>query len=387
MAAQYTKDDAKAYVTVNGRDYEGWLSSTIDRSIENLSSRFSIPVSLVPGNPPNIKRQDAVRVRINDTVVATGIVLAAEPFYRRDDCGVKIEGRSRSGDLVACSAVHQGGQWRNARLDVIARDLCKPFGIDVRVDTDIGEVIRDFKIAHGEKVVDTLSRAARLRGVLVTTDAEGRVLLTRAGKTRSHGAIVRGQNVISMESVGTDAERFSDYICYGQSNIVHSKPGLQELEVGGAMADPIKAFGQAVQQKAQAKDPGIQRYLPLVIHADGNNAPADMRRLVDHTMRVRRGQAYGLKYVLEGWTWQGKPWEVNTRVPIYDDIAGLDGTEWLICSVQSTVDLREGDVTEVVVRPIEAYDTVPLNTKIRHGRHGRKRGKDGAPLEVMEVRQ
>ena len=74
---QFTRDDAKIYVTVNGRDYQGWLSSTIERSLETLSSRFTIPVSLIPGNPPDIKRQDAIKVRINDTLVVTGTVLAA----------------------------------------------------------------------------------------------------------------------------------------------------------------------------------------------------------------------------------------------------------------------------------------------------------------------
>ena len=377
---QFTRDDAKIYVTVNGRDYQGWLSSSVERSLETLSSRFSIPVSLIPGNPPNINRQDSIKIRINETLVVTGTVLAAEPFYRRDDCGFKIEGRSRSGDLVACSAVYRGGQWRNAKLDRIARDLCSPFGIDVRIDTDIGEPIRDLKIEHGEKVVQVLARAARLRGVLVTTDAEGRVLITRAGQTKSHGAIVRGVNVISMESAGTDANRHSDYFCYGQGNVTHHK-SLQTLDVGGTMGDVAKAFGQAVQQKAHANDPGMKRYLPLVIHADGNNEAPDMQRLVDHTMRVRRGHAFGFKYTVEGWTWQGKPWEINTLVPIYDDIAGLDGEEWLICEVKQTVDLKEGDITELLVRPKEAYDTVPLKTKVRRGRGKGKRGKDGSVLE------
>jgi len=366
MATTYTKEQDRVYVTVAGRDYDGWLESSIERSIETISSRFSIPVSLVPGFPPDIARQDEIKVRINQTVVVTGYVLAAEPFYRRDDCGFRIEGRSRTGDLVQCSAIHKGGQWQNVKLDRIARDLCQPFGIDVVVDTDLGAAINDFKLQHGETVVAALARATRLRGVLATTSAAGQLLLTKAGKNKAAGAIVRGQNVISMQAVGTDAERFSEYIVYGQGDLY-----------GG-----VANFEQARQQKATAKDPDIKRYLPLVINADGNNEPADMQRLVDHTMRVRRGQAYGLKYVLEGWTFKGVPWEINTRVPVYDDIAGLDGVEWLIAEVRHTVDLREGDVTELLVRPIEAYDTVPLNTKLR-----RKPRKGKGPLMILDYKE
>jgi len=359
---RFTKEQAKVYVTVNGYDYQGWTESTIERSIENISSRFTIPVTYVPGKRPNINRQDVIKVRINDTVVTTGYVLTAEPFYRYDDCGIKIEGRSRTGDLVACSAIHKGGQWKKAKLDQIARDLCRPFGIDVIVETDIGDALADFAIEHGETVLTTLSRASRLRGVLVTTNMRGQLLLTKAGKTVSHGAIVRGGNVITMEGVGTDAERFATYIGYGQKK-------------------SDKEFSESMQQKAVFKDPEIKRYLPLIVNAEGNAEVGDMRRLVEHTMRVRRGQAYGLRYRVEGWTWKGLPWEVNTRVPIYDDIAGLNGDQWLIADISSHVDLKDGDVTDILVRPVDAYDTVPLKPRKK-----KKNSDEAEELEVLSVK-
>jgi prophage tail gpP-like protein len=358
---RYTKDDAKVLVTVNGIDYEGWLESSIERSIENLASRFTIPVTYIPGKRPNIHRQDIIKVWINETLVVTGYVLGADPFYRYNDCGIKIEGRSLTGDLVAGSAIHKGGQWRNAKVDQIARDLCKPFGITAAVETDVGQPLADFSIEHGETVLSTLSRAARMRGLLVTANMRGQLLLTKAGNTKSHGAIVRGQNVITMEGVGTDADRFSTYIGYGQKKV--------DVE-----------FSESMQQKAVVKDPEIKRYLPLIVNADGNSETADMRRLVEHTMRVRRGQAYGLRYRLEGWTFEGKPWEVNTQVPIYDAIAELDGDLWLIAEANSKVDLKDGDVTDILVRPVDAYSTAPIKPRSKK-RNGRTQG-----TEVLSVK-
>lgn len=69
--------------------------------------------------------------------------------------------------------------------------------------------------------------------------------------------------------------------------------------------------------------------------------------------------------MVEGWTWEGSPWPLNQRVAIYDDVAGLDGAEWLITSVRQTCTLQDGDVTELVVRPVEAYDTAPLKTRVK----------------------
>jgi len=68
---------------------------------------------------------------------------------------------------------------------------------------------------------------------------------------------------------------------------------------------------------------------------------------------------------------------------VYDDIAGLHGDEWLICSVRQTCDLREGDVTELVVRPIEAYDTIALKSKVRRDDRGNRNARDKAKLEKV----
>lgn len=57
---------------------------------------------------------------------------------------------------------------------------------------------------------------------------------------------------------------------------------------------------------------------------------------------------------------------------VYHDVAGLDGHEWLICSVRFMCDLHEGDVTELIVRPIECYDTVPLKSKVVHRNWGNR---------------
>lgn len=353
MPDRYTRDDNKITVEVKGVQYEGVLEIEVERSIEAICGTFNIPVSMVPGQAPTIKRQDAVKVRIGGIQVINGFVLSAEPFYNRQDCGYRIMGRDRTGDLVRCSAIHKGGQWRVARLEQVCKDLLAPYGIEVKVETDTGEPLHDFKLAHGESVVDALARAARLRGVLVTRDDDGRLLLTKAGVTKFTGSIVRGQNVIKMDPVGSDEQRHSEYIVYGQQNTVSD-------------------FETSRKLKARSMDPEVTRYMPLVINADGNTTQSELQTLVDHTARVRRGQAYGFRYTVEGWTHGGKPWPLNQRVAIYDDIAGLDGAEWLICAVRQHCDLKEGDVTELTVRPIEAYDTTPLKTKVKRRNFGNK---------------
>jgi prophage tail gpP-like protein len=354
---------------IRGRLFTGWLQSDVERSIETIAGTFSVPISYDWRKPPPVARQDEVQVLIGGVVVITGYVLGAEPFYKANDVGLRIVGRDRAGDAVKCSALHKGGQWRNVRIDTIIRDLFAPYGIRVTVDADVGDKIADFKLAHGEPMLDAASRAARLRGCLVMSDGAGNVAITQAGKRLSPGRIVGGWlyandfgggNVIEMQGQGTDENRHSSYTAFGQSK-------------ASSQAD----FETARQLKAQAKDPEIKRHTPLVINADGSTSTKDLQTLVDHTARVRRGQAYAYHYKIEGWTVgkTGQPWQINDRVAVYDDVAGYNGGELLIVSTKFSCDLKEGRVTDMVLKPVDAYTQAPLKSKQKKGWAGGKAPK------------
>jgi prophage tail gpP-like protein len=355
-------DQPEVMVRVRGQLLRGWLQSELSRSIESVSGTFSVPTSLVPGDVPAVQRGDEVEVLVGGVVMVTGYVQAAEPFYTLDDVGLNIAGHDKTGDLVVSTAMHKGGQWRGATVDRIVRDLLQPFGIHLVVDADLGKPLVDFKLAFGESYLDAIARVCKFRGVLPIPDGKGKMVLTKAGKTKAAGEIRRGRNVISMRGIGTDERRHSEYIVYGQGHV-------------GA------SFDEARLRVARAKDAEITRYRPLVVPADGNVSQADMQALVNHTMRVRRGHSRGYEYTVEGWLVNGTPWQINSMVPVFDDVAGFDGAELLICSTRLSVDLKRGPVTMMVVRPVEAYDTVPLKTVVRHRKADRGQGRDGASLE------
>lgn len=353
-------------LTEDGKEYPYWLNAEVNMSMEKIARTATIQVALIPGNPPDIKRQDTVKVKVGEHVVMTGIVLAAEPFYRFNDIGIKVVIRDRTGDLIKASAMHKGGQWRNAKVDTIVQDLLKPFGIKLRVLDDVGTPIKEFKLEHGETVIDAISRVARKRELLATSNAEGELVLCKAGKLKASGAIVRGENVIEMDGIGTDEDRASEYIALGQDEVSDD-------------------FESAKQKKARTKDKEMRRYLPIIVNADSKVSATDLQKLTDHQMRVRRGHAYGYRYKVEGWVTLGKPWESNQSIPIYDDIAALNGDEWLITDISMRVDVHDGDTRDVTIRPAEAYDPEPEidRTKTPKGgkaSKGKSVGKDGKSL-------
>jgi prophage tail gpP-like protein len=330
-------------IKVQGVELHGWLESTVSRSLEDISGTFSIPVSFDKGDTPKVFRQDEVEVLIGGHVVIAGYVLSAEPFYFRDDVGLRITGRDYTGDLVVASAIYKGGQWLKTTVDQIARDLCKPFGIDVVVETDVGAPLSRFEIEHGESVADCIARAASFRGVMVTRSLAGQLLITRAGAHKSVAAIVSGDNVISMEPEGSDENRHSEYIFTGQG---------ETNDYGSARA--------AHDQTVSVADKTLGRYLPLVTQAMGSVSKADMLKQAEHMARLRLAQAYRYTYEIEGWEANGQPWEINTLVPVFDPVLGIDGDEWLIVATEATVSRTDGDITRVTIAPVNAFKQVAL---------------------------
>ncbi len=104
--------------------------------------------------------------------------------------GVTISGRDVTGDLVDCPPDPRGKhEYRDLSLTEFAEKLCKPFGIKVRCDTDVSPNFDKMTVEAGETVLSALSKYAKQRGVLITTDRVGTLVITRSGQERAAAGI------------------------------------------------------------------------------------------------------------------------------------------------------------------------------------------------------
>lgn len=334
-------------VECNGQLLTGWLNASVRRSLESINATFTAQVDWRAETPKPVKRQDVITVSIANTQMLKAIVTKADAGYSRDE-GVMlyVEARALSGDLIIASATHAGGQWKDVNVGNIVADLCKPLNIPVVANTDLGKPLKSFELNQGETILQAISRAAAYRGLLVTADTRGGLLITRAGDTKSEASIRLGKdgNVIRMQPEGSDANRCSEYIVKGQG----------AANVWGDVA-------AAADIEARAKDPYLKRYLPLIVNAEtALGSQGDAQSLADHAARLRMGRANGYRYTVEGWEVNGEAWLENTLVPIYDPLINSNGDRWLIVDVNAKVDRKEGDVTEILVRPAAAYEQRPI---------------------------
>ncbi len=236
---------------VGGELYSGWQSLRITRGVERATADFDLSVSerwpLHPDEPSpwQIQPGDRCEIRIFDDAAAngadgggdgdtvlTGYVDAYRPSYDANSHAVRLSGRSKTCDFVDSSVMVPfgatgGGQFKGMTVAEIARLLAQPFGIEVVAEIE-GEPEPEVQVQQGETCFALVERLSRLQELLITDDALGRLVLTRAGSGRAATALRHGVNILSASANLDNSRRFSEYVVKAQ------RPGNRTRDGGGS---------------------------------------------------------------------------------------------------------------------------------------------------------
>ncbi|MCK9389760.1 MAG: contractile injection system protein, VgrG/Pvc8 family [Sulfuritalea sp.] len=335
---------------VNGLDFAGWKEVEIVPGIERLARDFSLSVtSKWPGAtdiPRLIKKGDLCEVFVGTDKLLTGIVDATPIRYDDKSLSVGVKGRSKTADLVDCSAVHKAGQWRNTRIEQIIADLAQPFGIEVVTEADTGAPVSEFQIQPGETVFECIDRLLTMRQLLCTDDAEGRVVIIKTGSGgRATTALEYGKNILSADSPLDYKDVFSSYTVNGQRAGTDNDWG-----------DP------AAGATATVADASVTRHRPLVIVQSGQVTPQICADRAKFEKVHRAAKALETSYTVQGWRQaDGSLWLPNQIVRVVDPVIGFDG-EFLI--VEVALRKSDGGTTAAIKVGLESgYIPSPEATK------------------------
>lgn len=331
-------------LSVNGIRYGGWKTVEIRRSIERISSTFSLSLTerwSGQDQPWPIEHGDECSVAIDGEVVVTGYVDDVLPFFDDREHGITVVGRDKTGDLVDCSAIAKSGEWKGRTILQIAQDLAAPFGIAVTAEVDPGKPFERSSLQEGETVFEALERAARMRGVLLISDGRGGLVITRAGKGRIATALVQGENIKSARATYSLRERYSKYICKGQS-------------YGFDTSTPEQNAGS----KGEAADNNVARYRPLLIVAEDIADSAGLTTRALWEAAVRMGRSARPEITVQGWRHASGLWRPNVLVPVRSPWLRLD-REMLIVGVVSLFDDNGRRSVLELCRP-EGFEILPV---------------------------
>lgn len=339
---------------VEGTQYLDIEACRVTMGIEQFAREFSVEVSdkwrEALGQPLPFKKGQSCKLSLDDEVVVDGFIDDVPVQYDGSGHQVTVVGRSNTGDMVDCSAIHQKGAWKQVTVDQIVRDLARPFGISVELGPGAvpGAPFRKFAIEDEETAFRCAMRACEARGLFLLSDAGNKITITGAGKVPMATALVEGigGNIESLSRSGSYRERHSEYIVKSQN------------------AGDDTWFGDiAASQVARAQDNRVSRYRPLIIVSDTQGSKPDLTARANWERNKRAGDSDRWQYgVSDLQDVTGTWWEPNRLVQVADQRIGLFDT-LLIASVTLGITNTEAERAQLELVSPNAFDVFIPPTK------------------------
>lgn len=351
--------DHDVSLKVNGKEFAGWTRVNISAGIDRIARSFDVEITREWPQSNNISalglpvvEGDLVEVLIGADKVITGFIDSTPLSYDANTVTTSITGRSKTEDLIDCSAPTQPGQFSNRSLAQIVTTLTQPFGVPVVSATPESASLTSFQIDYGETISEALNRLLGLEQVLAFDNADGALVLDTVGNEKAHTALVLGQNIVRANSQRDFSDRFSEYTVAGQ------RAGTED------------DYGETTNSKITTtiKDAAVKRYRPLIIKQCGNATLATAKARAQYELAHREGKTLETTYTVIGWRQgDGQLWQPNQRVIVWDPVMGFDNTELVVAEVTWQLD-DQGFTTQMRVGPLAAYMPEPKAEK-RHRRH------------------
>lgn len=329
---------------IAGKIYNGWKSASITRSLNCIASSFELTVSdRFIGSKKNIPLDEKCQILIDGQPAITGYLDQISPSYNETSHEVKFSGRSKTCDLVDCSAIIDAGQIISGSPQEILENVLRPFGISlVFKPSGVLPTIPDFQVQPGETAQSIVEKICKQTGMVFTDDEKGSLVVQSVGNGSSVGKLVHkigdgtGNNVLSGSATYSSRECFRDY--YVKSQMAGSD------ELGGEDITAIE--GHAVDNE-------IGRYRPIVLTAESSMDASTAQTRAEWERSNRRGKGQTWEYTVFGWrNGAGALWAPNSFVTIDDDFVRTKG-KLIISGIKLSA--GNGTKTALKISPPEAF--------------------------------
>lgn len=328
---------------INGEIFSDWLSSRFSFSLDNGASSFEFQTSarwassFFSGTSAwQIPAQSPVEILIDGQLVLTGYVDSDAPNASAQDHVVSIGGRSKSGDLVDCSVVHDSYAWTGKTPAQIAEEICRPFGVDVANETDL-DVIPRFQTDSGTSAWDVIRQVAEKSGSLVVPVPSGGIAFQNTSSTSLPFELSCPQGIdVQNDFTG----RFSDWIVNAQAH-GYDGEGIASAQIS-----------------AGVRDTAVKRYRPKLVTAEGGNDGLTALQIAEWRKARSVGESLSARVTMPDYKDpNGNIWWPNTLIRVSADRMDLR-REMIVSGVDYSFSSGGTQVTLALKHPA-AYTPKP----------------------------
>jgi prophage tail gpP-like protein len=341
-------------LTVGGVALGGWQSVRVTRALAMIPASFDIQVTERYPNTAqlDIKPGQPCTVQIGGDLVLTGYVDRYTASISGQDHTVRIEGRSKSEDLMDCAAFvalaggsGAGMQIMNGSALAICQKLAAPYNVTIQSIAGDGAAIPQFNVNLGETVWEIMDRLTRYSQLVAYDMPDGSVMLAQAGSEKMASGIALGVNIESAGVMFSMDGRFSEYEGHFLSSMVFgSDTGVNTPGVGKIVTDD-----------------GVPRFRKRYVISEQTVMGVSLA--YDRAVWERNrnyGRSMALRAQIDAWRDSaGALWAPNHLAPIVAPILKLPSASWVIASVTYLRDTA-GQHAALVLMPVEAFAPEPV---------------------------
>lgn len=348
-------------IEVDGVEYENFVSASAILRLDALARTFTFEATAEDAAPLPFRGGEACKVKADGDTVLTGNIEIVNAEGDDSSHSIELTGRGRTGDLLDSSigglSHIKPGTLRGIVQQVIAHldpDTAPADRIPVVDEARPASYNKAEDLAApepGENAFNFLERLARKRQVLLTSNADGAVVIAQGSGVEIPGAFIQhriadsSNNVLKWSVSYDQTGRYNSYKMVSQMNL------LALNLAGSPSAESVVGQGQ----DKVVLDQAIRRGRQLVLVGESmSSGPEDERRAKwEQNIRRARGAVYSV--VVDGYRNQvGLLWEPNTLIQVVDEHAGIEA-KMLVNTVEFNLDADTGSTTTLSFVESDAY--------------------------------
>jgi len=333
---------------VNGKNYTDFLAADVQLSIDQLVGGFAFQATATPASIFPFSMRDVVKVIADGFTVITGVIDKIEVSYDAFAHTISITGRSLLADLVD-SSIDEQINTTELSLAKICEKVLSDIGLNVKVIDNSGtSEFKDYDIAsseEGQTAFEFIQALANKRQVLLTSDSDGNLLLTRAGTETAPFNLqnkleAKDNNILTGTYTTDQSSQFYKYK-------VNSQLSLLKMLEETTPEDAANQSGIAINESIRET-----RLLSLTAEENSDNETDVDRAKWERNIRKARG--IGATYNIQGHSMGGKEIKINQLVQVNDDYLSLN-EKMLIKMVNLKYSLDSGSITTIQLSDPKAY--------------------------------
>lgn len=321
-------------INCNNKPINNFNNFSLTKSIENFCNSFSFDVS----NINNIKQGSDITIYINNELAFTGAVESISHNQSSNSNSYTISGRDKTAELIDSYIIPKQYK-QNDFLKLISLVL-KDNGYDIKVDSDIAVLPKlagnSFVAEKGEKIFEFIDKLARQIRVILITDENGNILITREGADLAVGTLSLPNNILE-SSLDIDSNESYKYIRI----------------IGSQKTDESR---KRIKQSKEVIDERSKTNKRLIVSIPQNSNRKSLESVANWYMAVKRGKGARYTATVQGFLTNVKTgllWQANTVVMLKDNNNEINGL-FLIQAVEYSQSL-DGSKTGLTLCNIGSF--------------------------------